>query len=1207
MALLICVVLLVGLFAPRSFAVDRVQSLTLFSQLRVDQAPMVLDEADWRWLRDKGELTMGVIAQDDAPLELIQRDGAFEGIVADVTSLVAQHLGMRVRLLLYPDEPALLAALQAREVDLIIGNGMRGADLPLWRSRPLAPDRLGLFRAFERSDATPADLSGVSIAVPPGYRSLVQERYPAAQLIEALSLNEALSMVAFGDADLMVGGLLPVYYRLNQMFHGLVRFDRPLVDADASTAFILRDDEPVLARAIDTAMAAIGPSWLEEISQRWVGVGAMPVGAALQLSPAEVSWIRQNPVVRLVVEDDMAPLAFFDQHGRFRGLAADLLEMLTLKTGLRFETSSRGGGFAGQIESLRSGQADLAILAPGEGREQHLRFSRPIASTSTVLVGRVDGDARSDLSLENMSGLRIAIGRGYVARDAILAAYPGVELVEAGSALDALNRVVDGGADFALISLQGARYYIPRLFHQQLEIAKVAPMGPTTANFAMRRGDVELQSILDKALASLRPEDLTAITNRWRGAPAMSPQTWRDYDVLIQRVVAGALLAVALVLAWVYLLLRQIRSRKRAERQLADELRFVETLTDSMPPPLFVRDVDGRLLSANRSYLEALGLSLDEVRGRTAPELPAGVFEAAPEFHELYLRAMADGRMIQQVRPIRLRGRECWVDLWIQPFKDAAGDTRGVVCGWLDITEHRHLVDELETAKNLADEASRAKSTFLATMSHEIRTPMNAVIGILELALKRAVDAPIDRASIELAYSSARGLLELIGDILDIARIEAGRLTLAPRRTSLRELVESVARVFDGLARQKGLSLELEIDAGVHGDVLADGMRLKQILANLVSNAIKFTESGHVRLAVAADEAEAGALLVRFAVEDTGIGISVDDQQRLFRPFVQVPRDQQQSVGTGLGLVISRSLCEMMGGRLDLDSAPGRGTRVSVELRLQRLEPLPHEPRVDVAAEAAVRRLRVLVVDDHPVNRQILAQQLGFLGHDVEEAGDGVAALALWRAGHFDALVSDCHMPRMNGADLTRAIRAEERERGLAPTLILGLTADAQPEQVNRAIEAGMDDCLVKPIGLDILAERINQKAAQPLPATPARESVDAGLPGVFDLAPLGPLTGGDPQLVRNLLEELRSTNRRDLAQLDALQQGDDRLALSELSHRLKGAGRVIRASGLIAACEQLEALCRTAAPLDVGVEAVRQAIQELEGALADYLEPAAQ
>ncbi|MDH4556001.1 transporter substrate-binding domain-containing protein [Pseudomonas sp. BN417] len=1177
-------------------------ALTLSSPLTVDHQALAISEEDWRWLRDKRELVMGVPVQGVEPLEIIQRDGSYEGVVADATTLVSQLLGLQIRLRQYPDRQALLDALLRREVDFVVGSGAEGERDAVAHSRPLVRDRLALFRRYKGTDDFPKDLKDVTVVATADLAPFLAQRYPDAHRLEAKSIDDAMAMVSFGQADLLLDDFLSVSFRVNRVFNGLLEFDRFPEAADTSLGFIVRAEDQVLLRGLDGALRAAGQTWLDDIVRSWVGSGLMPLSRPLSLSPAEARWVRQNPVVRLVIDDDMAPGAYFDEEGRFRGFFADLLDVVTLQTGLHFTVISRSGSVTAQVESLLREEADLAILSPSSTREGQLRFSRAIASVPFVLVGRVGIDA----PLDNPVGVRIAMARSQIAREELSTAYPGSELIESASSLDAMNLVSEGAADYAVVAMPTARYYIPHLFNERLTMPALANIRGATVNFAVRRADGELQSIIDRVMASLPPGEINAMASRWRGAPGMSPQTWRDYDTLIQRIILGAVLAVLLVLGWVLYQRHEIHRRRVVERQLNDELRFIETLTDSMPPPLYVRDTEGRLLSCNRSYLASIGLPLESVRGRTALDLPAEVFEAAPEFHGLYLQAMAEGRMIQGVHEVGLEDRELWIDHWVQPFQDSTGAVKGVICGWLDITEHRHLVEELEAAKNLADEASRAKTTFLATMSHEIRTPMNAVIGILELALKRADDRPIDRASIEVAYGSARGLLVLIGDILDIARIESGRLSLAPHRANLRELVESVARVFDGLARQKRLSLELEIDASIQGDVLVDGMRFKQIVSNLVSNAIKFTDEGSVRLSIQGAEPEAGVLQVNFSVEDSGIGISPADQERLFRPFAQVQRGQRQSEGTGLGLVICRSLCEMMGGRLTLSSTPGTGTRVDVELRLQRLDPVEEPAGTLAARERERRRLRVLVVDDHPVNRQILAQQLGFLGHEVTEAENGEDALALWRTRPFDVVATDCHMPRMNGAELARAIREEERDGQRAPTLILGLTADAQPEEVARGIQAGMDECLIKPIGLDLLEEKLcaasGGEPALESDAEPATVEADA-LP-LFDLAPLAPLTGGDAGLVRNLVNELLETNRRDLVPLAELVERGDAPGLAELAHRLKGAARVVRAEQLIDACVRLEQVCKSSQleALGTAAEALRQAMLALERGLLAQL-----
>ena len=520
---------------------------------------------------------------------------------------------------------------------------------------------------------------------------------------------------------------------------------------------------------------------------------------------------------------------------------------------------------------------------------------------------------------------------------------------------------------------------------------------------------------------------------------------------------------------------KEITAAKQARAALAESEERVRSLLDASPDIIQFKDAHGRWVEANPAALALFGLEGRDYKGLTDLEL---VERVGPEMGETLLscregdrRAWEEGRVLREETTIHgADGRRHTFDVVKVPLFFDSGAPKGLVVLARDISERKRMEHALEQSRGAAEAANRAKSDFLATMSHEIRAPMNAIIGMGELLAEEAL-SPRARDYAGVLTRNGNALLALINDILDLSKVESGCVELEPAPFSLAELLTDAVEAQRGVAEGKGLNLEWQLEQGLAPWREGDSVRLRQILTNLISNAIKFTDHGTVSIAVVGEDAQS----VRFAVRDSGIGIAAERQDEIFDAFTQADRFTTRDYGgTGLGLAICRRLVTLMEGRMELESRPGEGSTFRFTLPLPPTDPIVEDDFAP-GATGSGRTLRILLVEDSDDNLLLFGTHLKRSPHRVEVARDGREAVDRLEGERFDLVLMDMEMPRLDGYAATREIRARERAEERPHTPIIALTAHALEERLAETLEAGCDEHLTKPISRERLLEAVER------------------------------------------------------------------------------------------------------------------------------------
>ncbi|MHC8339459.1 transporter substrate-binding domain-containing protein [Pseudomonas sp. HLT2-19-2] len=1115
--------------------------------------PTALPEDTTGWLRTKKKLTVGVTLPDYPPFTITDSNGELQGITAEYLKSLQQALRVELQIRHFSNRQQAFQALARGDIDLIeTSNQAEAQKYGAALTHAYAYTRIALYS--KTGSLLNIDLSDPSSKIALSEDGLISDQvlqyFRSATIAPFSSPLDAIASVLHGNSLAYLGDTVSTSYLVNQTFSNQLVTNTAVESSDEKVGFALRPGDTQLKAILNQLLDSRSRCQKIDAINWWVSTLKCNDGDFLQqLEPPEKALLDSNRTFKIAISEDLAPYAFFDGVGQFSGSISDILELIRLESGLKFEVV-RTPNVQSAIKALDERRVDLSLFADTPERNPHYLFTQPIFNTPYSIIVR--NDQPDSFRPKPTDTLALALPKWDALEPYITSHYPALKLQSTENIADALNRVRDGEADFTILSTNQARYYLAYKYDSGLKVSNLFKGVEANVAISTNLDNPHLVSILKKALLKISPSEIADITGRWRSNTATDTLYWEGLSLRVYQMLSALLALLLITAVWIVFLRKLMFKRTIEGEQLQLQLGLMQNMVNSIPHPVYVRDRAGDLVLFNTSYARTFEPAADS--SAQARQLDALIDpNTLAAWRLAYAEVEKSGIAQAGDQTLQQTGHRQEIYHWIEPLRDQDQRTIGVVCGWLDISERLRILDQLRLAKESADQANHSKSIFLATISHEIRTPMNAVIGMLELILTREPVTGPNHEAIHIAHQAAQSLLRLLGSILDISSIESGQTRLHLESTTLRQIVEPIAAIFTETARHKALTIDTRFDQQADLALLVDTLKIKQVLSNLLSNAIKFTERGNIWLDISGRITAPGALDLEFTVRDTGLGISEAEMSTLFIPFSRVTMTKNS--GAGLGLSICQSLSRIMGGDLLVSSTPGQGTSVTLRVPATVASPvIDAPPPAPIAASTSPRPLTVLIAEDHEPSLKLLKEQIEFLGHRPVLANNGLQALFLWEDTDFDLLITDCNMPELDGYELTSEIRQLERRSRRRPCTIIGVTASAQKSDHMQGLEAGMDQCLVKPVGLTELARLLPKVVG----STP-----DNGVDGLLANLP------ADKR--KELVQDLLDSNALDYRVLEEALLQSDWPSMKRTAHRLKSSARIIASAELLGACEAIE------------------------------------
>ncbi|OOE61636.1 ATP-binding protein [Salinivibrio kushneri] len=1066
-------------------------------------------------------------------------DNEYRGLSADYLNIIRRVLSLEFKIIQYQSRQEAIRALKEGHIDIIPTSNSYEEYSGLILSLPykkdnvalytnsqsaMSPDRIGIYDEYLRDDE-------------------VKKAFPNSKIIKYETPKEAISATSLGQVDGVIIDLFSGNYNVNKnnvnnlYFSGYLDFE----NKGFSFASSKRKEHRELIEKINIIIKEVKRTSFFDV--KWSGGGvSVPNHDSMEISrKIKKGILPENKSLKVGLLNYAAPLSYNGGEGNYQGIMVELVELIEIYSGINIDYYFFDS--VDEIESaLRESKIDFTSLAISEERLKEFVFSKSIVHSEYVKVANIDSDSKS----KN----KVAYSVSSSSLNSILKELPEkIEVIYVDTYLDALTETFESGdSSFAIVPLLSANYYINKHFSKNLKIDGIYGGGsPATVNFMVINDRLEIKEFLSEMLSIIPENDIDIIFNRWQRNLVPETKEWIDFKSHLTVIVSISVCFLSILFLVSILVLRTYKKRLEIKEHLREQLMFMQMIIDSMPFPIYIKDEELNIIISN-VYFETVrdGLYLYGLRSQLEDDD--------------YKRCI--GLTYPSVNEVEFffKGNKYHAYHWVHPYEINA--SKGLICGWLDITEKQNLLEELALAKDIAESSSKEKSNFVATMSHEIRTPINAILGFLDILLKENPNTK-QYQFIKMAMDSARDLSHLVGDILDLSRIESDLMMLSPSANNIKELFNGLYHTYSFVSKEKKINFTCDIDDNIDDLLVFDSVKLKQVLVNLISNAIKYTNEGGVYLSLNLDKKTKDTTYLLIEVKDSGIGIPEDNMERIFDAFSQGSNHSGLG-GVGLGLMISKKIFGLMGGDITIKSTQGIGTLVSLTIGLPR-EKEGNKNKKTSHNDISIMdsKLKVLVVDDYLPNRHLLSYQINHLGCDVKVASSGEEALSLFNNNEFDLVITDCNMPSVNGYDLSKSIREIESEESYRASYILGFTASAIHSVVEKCLIHGMDDCLFKPLSTEKLKEKIVSIIN--------RGKDDHGYKfNKVRAYKLYDYVGSDDNALFELVKRIVKEIEKDKTLVDELLSKENFTVLRNVIHRTKSVSDMLKCDDIIFICNEL-------------------------------------